>query len=607
MGLLVAASLLSVGASPPAFDVTEASIADLDTALADGRVTSRHLVEAYLARIAAYDRAGPRLNAIVRTNPKALAEADAFDRERRTKGPRGPLHGVPILVKDNYDTAGMPTSGGTLALATLQPTADAEQVAMLRKAGAIIIGKTTMHELAAGTTTVSSLTGYSRNPYDPARSPGGSSGGTGAAVAASFAAAGMGSDTCGSIRIPSAYQNLVGLRATSGLSSTKGVMPLSHTQDVAGPLARSVDDLAIMLDATVPDRVDGKSRGSYRAALRGDGLKGARIGVLRGYFGPVPDYKEGQDLVDRALGQMRDAGADLTDVTIPGLDDMLADSALILHEFKYDLAAYLAAQPYPPVASLSQILALGLQHDELDARFRQRDAPAQRDEAAYARAMEKRAAVRAAVLKLMAEQHLDAILYPTTLRRPPLIGGDESGILPSCQLSASAGLPVIAIPAGLTDRALPIGLELMGAPFAEPTLLRLAYGWERVAHPRKAPFSTPPLIDGKGPAVRTFATAAGSASARFRYDPTTGALDVTAEAGVAAPDVIALTIHRGAADGAPGPVLANLILPGSANGTAHMVLPARDRAELLGGRLYLALYTRTAPLGSGQAVIVPYP
>ncbi len=217
-------------------------------------MTSRGLVESYLARIQAYDQAGPRLNAIVLINPRAREDADAMDRERADKKVRGPLHGIPVLIKDNYDTADMPTSGGALGLATLQPAADAFQVKKLRDAGAVILGKTTMHELAAGITTISSLTGQTRNPYDLLRVPGGSSGGTGAAIGASFAAAGMGSDTCGSIRIPAANQNLVGLRGTHGLSSRTGVMPLSSTQDIAGPLARSVTDLAIMLDATVGRR-----------------------------------------------------------------------------------------------------------------------------------------------------------------------------------------------------------------------------------------------------------------------------------------------------------------------------------------------------------------
>ena len=273
------------------FEVHELSISDLQSAMSSGRVTSRGLVEAYLARIQAYDQAGPRLNAIVMINPRAREDADAMDRERADRKLRGPLHGIPVLIKDNYDTADMPTSGGALGLATLQPAADAFQVKKLRDAGAVILGKTTMHELAAGITTISSLTGQTRNPYDLYRMPGGSSGGTGAAIGASFAAAGMGSDTCGSIRIPAANQNLVGLRGTHGLSSRSGVMPLSSTQDIAGPLARSVTDLAIMLDATVgpdpndPITAEGASHipKSYRDALTADGLKGARIGVLRAF------------------------------------------------------------------------------------------------------------------------------------------------------------------------------------------------------------------------------------------------------------------------------------------------------------------------------------
>ncbi len=602
MSLALAASALADGASPGPpplpFDVTEASIADMDAALASGRVSSRQLVEAYLARIAAYDQAGPKLNAIVTLNRAALAQADALDRERQTKGPRGPLHGIPVLVKDNYDTADMPTSGGTLALATLRPSADAVQVAKLRAAGAIILGKTAMHELASGVTTVSSLTGYSRNPYDPARSPGGSSGGTGAAVSASFAAAGMGSDTCGSIRIPSAYNALVGLRGTPGLSSTTGIMPLSHTQDVGGPLARSVADLAIMLDATVEP-----GRPSYRAMLQADGLKGARIGVLRGLFSTAPEDKEGQDFADRTLAKMREAGAVLSDVAIPGLDDLLKDSSVTPFEFKYDLAAYLAER-HAPVGSLSEILSDGLNHDALDERLRLRDAPTSRDDKTYAALLERRHTLHDLVTRIMAEQKLDALIYPTTLRRPPMIGTDDAGQAPNCQFAVTAGLPVVAIPAGFTDRDLPIGFELLGASFTEPTLIRLAYGWERAAHPRKAPFSTPPLVDGKGPAPIRFTAAMQGGTIDIRYDPTTATLDMRATVnGIAADQIIALTLHR-SRDGAPGPILTTLLLAGQASGEAHLSLIARDRAALLAGGLYVALYTRAAPLGAARAALI---
>ncbi|MET0239510.1 MAG: amidase family protein [Sphingobium sp.] len=610
VALWLAASLgvLPVGTRAQPVEVAEASITDLSAALSAGRVTSRELVTAYLARIAAYDQQGPALNAIVRTNPKAMAEAATLDAERRAKKLRGPLHGIPVLVKDNYDTADMPTSGGTLALATLQPATDSEQVARLRAAGAIILGKTTMHELAAGITTVSSFTGYSRNPYDPARSPGGSSGGTGAAVAASFAAAGMGSDTCGSIRIPAAYQNLVGLRGTLGLSSTKGIMPLSHSQDVAGPLARSVADLAILLDATVPATVNGARRASYGDTLRPDGLKGARIGVVRAMF--TPEDKAGQETVERALSAMRGAGAILTDIQIPDMDEMLKDSSLVALEFRDDLSAYLAAHPGAPVKSLGEIIALGFDHDALDERLRQRDAT-RRDETAYARAQGKQRALRATLTALMAQQTLDAILYPVTLAPPPLVRTADDSLSASCRLSASSGLPAIAIPAGFTAAGQPIGIELLGPAFTEATLLRLAHGWEKVASPRRAPFSTPPLVNGKAPPPLAFATTikavggAGGATIRFTYDPVTAVLDIASSVvGIAHGDVIALAIHRARANGT-GPVIMPLLAAGRVEGSMRLTLAARERRELLAGLWYAELYTRAAPLGAGRASVLP--
>ena len=259
----------------PAFDVTERSIEELQSAMQSGMVTSRQLVDLYLARIDAYDKRGPSLNSIVSVNPLARDAAAALDAERIARGPRGPLHGIPVIVKDNYETIEMPTSAGSIALATFHPARDAFQVQRLKAAGAVILAKTNMHELASGITTVGSRFGQTKNPYDLDRNPGGSSGGTGAAVAASFAAAGMGSDTCGSIRNPASHNNLVGLRGTQGLSSRTGIVPLSSTQDIGGPIARTIVDLAIMLDATVgADTMDpstasaaGHIPASYRVGL----------------------------------------------------------------------------------------------------------------------------------------------------------------------------------------------------------------------------------------------------------------------------------------------------------------------------------------------------
>jgi Asp-tRNA(Asn)/Glu-tRNA(Gln) amidotransferase A subunit family amidase len=602
------------------FDVFEQSILDLQAAQTGGRVTSRGLVDSYLARIQAYDQAGPRLNALVLINPRARDEADALDRERAARGPRGPLHGIPVLVKDNYDTADMPTSGGALGLATLQPAADAFQVKRLRDAGAVILGKTTMHELAAGITTISSMTNQTRNPYDLMRVPGGSSGGTGAAIGASFAAAGMGSDTCGSIRIPAANQNLVGLRGTHGLSSRSGVMPLSSTQDIAGPLARSVTDLAIMLDATVgpdptdPITADGAAHisKSYRDALSADGFKGARIGVLRSLFGTAPEDDEVGGIVHKALDGMKAQGAEVVDITVPGLDDLLRDSSVINDEFKFDLAAYLAKQPHAPVKSLGEIIDRGLHHVQLDQTFRLRNAPEKRETEHYRQALIKRRALRAAVLATLEEQRIDALAYPTLRRKPALIGEGQAGS--SCQLSATTGLPAISMPAGFSTDGLPIGVELLGGAFAEGALLKYAYSWEQATKPRRAPFSTPALIKGMAPAPVTLdATVAGtgtpgaSALVKLTYERTTGALRFDAStSGLATADrVLALTLQRSDGD-KPGPIVAHILALNQISGTGTLTMRGRDREDLVAGKLYLHFYTRQSPLGVGRTrVTVP--
>ena len=586
------------------FEVHELSILDLQSAMSSGRVTSRRLVESYLARIQAYDQAGPRLNAIVTINPQAREDADAMDRERADNKVRGPLHGVPVLIKDNYNTADMPTSGGELGLATLQPAADAFQVKKLRDAGAVILGKTTMHELAAGITTISSLTGQTRNPYDLYRVPGGSSGGTGAAIGASFAAAGMGSDTCGSIRIPAANQNLVGLRGTHGLSSRSGVMPLSSTQDIAGPLARSVTDLAIMLDATVgpdpndPITAEGASHipKSYRDALSADGLKGARIGVLRALWGNAPEDEEVATIVRKALDGFKAQGAEVVDVSVPGLDDLLRESSVIGDEFKFDLAAYLAKIPNAPVKSLGEILDRGLNHAELDATFRLRNQPDKRETEHYRQAMIKRRALRAAVLATLEELRIDALAYPTLRRKPALIGEAQGGT--NCQLSATTGLPAIAMPAGFSTDGLPIALELLGGAWEEAKLLKYAYASEQATKPRRPPFSTPPLMSGVAPAPTSADVTIGSAVIKFSYDATTGALRYEAATAKMTPSdrVLALALHRSDGD-KPGPIVAQLLAPNQIIGSGTLTMRGRNREDLVAGKLYVQLYTKQAPLG----------
>ena len=337
LGILTCAACADPAVAPGGFEVSEASIPELQAALEEGRTTSAQLVDLYLARIAAYDNAGPVLNTIIRLNPRARELATALDAERAGGTVRGPLHGIPVLMKDNYDVAGMPTTGSSLALAGHMPPDDAFQVARLLGAGAVILGKTNLHELAAGITTISSLGGQTRNPYDPSRNPGGSSGGTGAAIAASFSAVGWGSDTCGSIRIPAAVHNLFGLRPTKGLSSIDGILPLSHSQDTGGPLARTVADLAIALDATVgPDPADpatsilgDRPLPSFVDVLDRGALADARIGVIEEWVTDGGTVASVTRVIRGALEEMETLGATVIDVTIPDLDGLLANTGLI--------------------------------------------------------------------------------------------------------------------------------------------------------------------------------------------------------------------------------------------------------------------------------------
>jgi len=595
----VGAAAIVVAQSPPlaAFDVLEKSIPELQEAMQTGKVTSKQLTAIYLARIQAYDREGPRINSMIAVNPHALEAAEALDRERQSRGPRGPLHGIPVVVKDNYETADMPTTAGSLALAGMETHRDAFQVRKLRDAGAVIVGKTNLHELASGITTISSMGGQTLNPYGLGRNPGGSSGGTGAAVASNFAVAGMGSDTCGSIRNPASHNNLFGLRGTSGLSSRTGIVPLSHTQDIGGPLARSVIDLAIMLDATVgkdPDDAitatsDGHIPSSYRQALSTEALKGARIGVLTSLFGSAPEDQEVATIVKKAVEAMKQAGAETIDVTVPGLDDLLRGSSVINAEFKFDLMDYLARVPGAPLKSLGEILDSGRYHASLDANFKARNRPESRETDEYRRALIKRAAVRQVVLASIDEHRLDALVYPTLRRKPSWVGEAQGGS--NCQLSPSAGLPAIGVPAGFTDDGLPIGMDLLGGAFAEPKLLSLAYAYEHATHPRRPPASTPALVNGKAPGMISLsATATDGArgvTATFTFDRLTGRLGYQVSSTGLGPGVTAVaTLHRGAA-GQNGPVISRLM--DGASGSGALDLAPVDREALREGRLYLEM------------------
>jgi Asp-tRNA(Asn)/Glu-tRNA(Gln) amidotransferase A subunit family amidase len=593
--------------------VYETSIPELQAAMAERRTTAVALVDAYLARIRAYDHAGPGLNAMIRLNPHARDDAAALDAERRAGRVRGPLHGIPIILKDNYSTRDLPTSAGSVALAGLQTPDDAFQVKKLRDAGAVILGKSNMHELASGITSISSIGGQTCNPYDPDRSPGGSSGGSGAAVAASFAAVAWGSDTCGSIRIPSAVHNLFGLRPTKGLSSISGIVPLSHSQDVGGPLARSVRDLAIALDATVgADPADTATRilggtppGSFVAALDSSSLRGRRFGLFTDYLGTEQDDAEGARVIRQAVEALRRRGAEVVDVKIPGLDSTANSAGVIPYEFKYDLIDFLAAVPNAPVASLAAILQAGAYHVALEGPLRTRETQGTRDSPAYRAALAARSATRDMVVSFLDENHLDGLLYPTLRRKAAYIGEVQRGS--TCQLSAVSGLPALSMPAGFTPDGLPIGIELLGRPLSDTRLVAFAYDYEQATHPRMPPSTTPPLVLGRAPQPSAFRAAASSAgtsvTSSFSYDAPHRMLQYdVAVSGETAAHVYAISINRDSA-GKPGPAIRVLSGPGAGAARGSVKLTDAERRDIAGGRASLVVYTERRPLGELRARI----
>jgi amidase len=397
----------------------------------------------------------------------------------------------------------MQTAAGSRVLAGWVPPDDAALVEKLHAAGAIIIAKSNMHEFAYGIETVGSLFGQTRNPYALDRNPGGSSSGTGAPIAANFAAVGMGGDTCGSIRIPSSHNSLVGIRGTQGLASRSGIIPLSSTRDIGGPLGRSVTDIAVVLDAIVGydpnDPQTAASFGnipkSYTDSLQLTGLRNARIGLLTSLFEWDPPDAEVAAVVRAAINEMKPQGAEVVEVMIPGLKELLVDRLdgylLLSQDFKFDLNAYLAARPGAPVRSLDEVLASGKTHPAVESRLRTSQGFESRDTKEYLEQVVKRNTLRGAILKAMVDNRVDALAYPTIRRKAALIGEVQMGT--NCYLSAKSGLPAIVVPGGFTPDGLPVGVELLGRAWSEPQLIKFAYAYEQATHHRRPPASTPAL------------------------------------------------------------------------------------------------------------------
>jgi amidase len=521
--LLVIAGVLVIGALTSAFaktiELDAATIADLNAAFDAGTLTAEKLVQVCLARIEAYDRKGPQLHAVLTVNPKALETARALDTERKAKGRRSLLHGIPVVLKDNYNTFDLPTTGGSVLLEGSIPPDDAFVVKKLRAAGAIVLAKVNLSEFASGG-AYSSLGGQTRNPHDLARSPSGSSGGTGVAIAAAYAPLGMGTDTGGSIRGPSTSNGIVGLKPTHGLLSRSGIIPLALSFDTGGPMARSVSDVAVALgvmtgvDPTdaATKKSEGKLETDYSKYLKADALKGARIGIARDFLGADPDVDW---VVDASLDAMRRAGATIMDVRYPKwLLDAKGEfyTAIRYPEFVTQIAEYLATLGPGYPKSLDEMIERASRFNATRndgagtnpsrwSLFKRELGTGTLDDYRYTSVHDHALPmVRAVVEGILASQKLDAIVYPTSPRRPGLIattpgaGAGGGGIrdTPSAtDIANLTGFPDLIVPAGFTGDNLPVGLSFFGPAFSEPKLLALGFSFEQATLARRRPVHTP--------------------------------------------------------------------------------------------------------------------
>ncbi len=510
--LLVSAFWCAPLAQSATFDLSTATIAEINAAFDKGALTSEKLVQLYFARIEAYDQKGPALNSVITLNPKALEIARALDAERKTKGPRSPLHGIPVLAKDVFDTFDMPTSGNFKPMEFSQPSRDAFVIARLRAAGAIILGKLNQSDwYGVGKNGGGTLKGRVISPYNPAKIGGGSSSGTGAAMAAWFATVGLGSDTTGSITNPTDLNSLAGMAATHGLVSRTGMMWSSPAQESGGPMTRSVYDTAVVLDAIAGyDPADLPTQDSigkiperpYASFVDKDGLKGARIGVLREMVRTGPGHEEGNVLFEQAVSDFKKAGATIVDPVLTGLDlvGMQNDADTADFERAAAIDTYLARLPASaPIRTVDEMITKGgaLVKPVIIETAKLRGQLDRLPE--LAATYRQQAAMREALQSLMDKYQLDALIYPNrtlladeVANPPPGASWQRRSV--RNHLHSSTGFPSIVVPAGFTpsDR-MPFGVQFLGRKFSEPTLIKLSSGFEAATQHRKAPSSTPAL------------------------------------------------------------------------------------------------------------------
>jgi amidase len=486
------------------FRIEEATIDVMHAAMRAGELSSRALVETYLRRIEAYDRGGPRLNAILGVNEAALTRADELDAAlARDGGLSGPLHGIPVLVKDCVETSEIPTTFGSTAIRGYRPAQDAVVVRKLREAGAIILAKTTLPDFATSWFSFSSVSGDTKNPYALDRDPGGSSAGTGSAVAANLAAVGIGTDCGGSIRLPSSFCNLVGVRSTPGVVPRTGSSYLVIFQDTIGPMTRTVADAATVFDVLAGyDPSDpytaayaiARAPKSYRQLLDRDALHGARLGLVTNALGSDDDPDAGavNAVVAGAVEALRGAGATVVEVAIPDLAGHIEATSQYVARTKHDINAFLADRPEAGGRTLQDIVAAGQYHPDLDLIDAVMEGPDQpEDDPDYFRRFAAREAFTRAVVNVMAQNDLGALVYPTSQVPPPTMEGRKAWTVltfPTNTLIASqTWMAAMSVPAGFTDAGLPVGLEFVAKPYDEPTVFRLGYAFEQTTSHRRAP------------------------------------------------------------------------------------------------------------------------
>lgn len=492
------------------FDVVEATIGEIHDAMEADEVTSKELVTAYLNRIDTYDDNGPEINSVITVNDGALDRAAELDEMLASEGPVGPLHGIPVLVKDQAETKGITTTFGSEACADYVPDSDSAIVTRIKDAGGIVLAKTNLPDWASAYFGYSSENGQTKNPYDLERDPGGSSSGSGAGVAANLATIGTAEDTGGSVRVPAANCNLFGIRVTTGLISRVGHSPLVPRQDTPGPVARTAADMTRFLDVLVGyDEEDNWSGAtaqtdvdSYTEYLNADGLEDKRIGVLRDAFGDESDPRSApvNDAVESALETMTDAGAILVDpVSISDLDEQINDTTVYGYHAAIHLNDFLANREDIPFDSVRGIYEAGAYHDDLDLMETiAKTTTEPTEELDYWRQTLGQESLRRDVLDTFAANNLDAIVFPDVQVTPPKVSelGDRyttANYPTNTPIGSQTQCPAVSVPGKLTDNGLPVGIELLGVPYSEPSLVEMAYAYDKATDTRVSPEAAPPL------------------------------------------------------------------------------------------------------------------